>query len=182
MEIITTGFKDLLLIQPTVFGDNRGYFFESYNAKAFQEKTGLNINFIQDNESMSKAGVVRGLHFQNPPFAQDKLVRVFTGSVLDVVVDLRKSEPTYGQVFSHVLSGENKLQLFVPKGFAHGFATLEDNTVFAYKCSAFYNKAEEDCILWNDENLNIDWQISNPTISDKDLTGKKFVTFESPFK
>ncbi len=181
MELINTGFRDLYIIKPTVFGDNRGYFFESFNARSFSEKTGLNLNFVQDNESMSKAGVVRGLHFQKPPFTQDKLVRVLSGSVLDVVLDLRKDEPTYGKVFTHILSGENKLQLFVPKGFAHGFATLEDNTVFAYKCSDFYNKAEEDSVLWNDTDLNIDWMVENATVSDKDLNGKKFVNFESPF-
>ena len=181
MELINTGFRDLYLIKPTVFGDHRGYFFESFNEREFTEKTGLQISFVQDNESMSKAGVVRGLHFQKPPYTQDKLVRVLSGSVLDVVLDLRKNEPTYGQVFTHTLSGENKLQLFVPKGFAHGFATLEDNTVFAYKCSDFYNKAEEDAVLWNDEDLNIDWLVKEATISDKDRNGKKFVTFESPF-
>jgi len=181
MQLINTGFRDLFLIQPTIFGDHRGYFFESFNARDFSHKTGLTIDFVQDNESMSKAGVVRGLHFQKPPFTQDKLVRVLTGSVLDVVVDLRKDEPTYGKVFSQVLSGENKLQLFVPKGFAHGFATLQDQTVFSYKCSDFYNKDAEDSILWNDPDLAIDWQIKEATVSEKDRNGKKFVTFESPF-
>ncbi len=181
MEVIETGFKDLLLIKPTIFGDNRGYFYESFNAADFAKNTGLGVNFIQDNQSLSKKGVLRGLHFQCPPYSQDKLVRVFAGSVLDVVVDLRKSEPTFGKSYTVVLTGENHLQLFVPKGFAHGFATLEDQTVFAYKCSELYHKESEGCILWNDQDLKIDWQIENPIISEKDKLGEKFVNYSSPF-
>ncbi len=181
MQLIDTGFKDLYLIKPTIFGDHRGYFYESFNTKLFAEKTGLNLDFVQDNQSFSSRGVLRGLHFQEPPYTQDKLVRVLTGSVLDVVVDLRTDQPTYGQVYAVELSAENHLQLFVPKGFAHGFSTLEDDTIFVYKCTDYYYKASEDCILWNDPTLNIDWQLDTPTISDKDRDGKLFVNFKSPF-
>lgn len=182
MQVIETGFKDLILIKPTIFGDSRGYFYESFNAKTFEEKTGIHAEFVQDNQSMSSKGVLRGLHFQNPPFAQDKLVRVLSGSVLDVVVDLRKDQATYGQSYCVELNAENHLQLFVPKGFAHGFSTLEDNTIFMYKCSDYYNKASEGCILWNDATLNIDWKVENPLISEKDKEGEAFVTFVTPFQ
>jgi dTDP-4-dehydrorhamnose 3,5-epimerase len=181
MEVIDTGIKGLLLLQPKVFGDDRGYFYESYNHRLFRELSGLDIEFVQDNQSKSKKDVVRGLHFQKPPYAQDKLVRVLQGSVLDVAVDLRKESETYGKVYSVVLSAANHLQLFVPKGFAHGFATLEDDTVFVYKCSDYYNKASEDCILWNDPSLQVPWDISQAIVSDKDREGKFFVNFESPF-
>lgn len=181
MELKETGFRDLYVLQPTVIGDDRGYFLESFNRKKFRELTGLEIDFVQDNQSMSKKDVVRGLHFQAPPFAQDKLVHVLSGSVLDVVVDLRKGEPTYGRHFSIVLTAASHTQLFVPKGFAHGFATLEDSTVFAYKCSDYYNKSSENCVLWNDETLGINWGVSNAIVSEKDREGKKFVNFESPF-
>ncbi|HEX4886938.1 MAG TPA: dTDP-4-dehydrorhamnose 3,5-epimerase [Luteibaculaceae bacterium] len=181
MEIIETGFDQLWLIKPTIFGDSRGYFYESYNQEVFRNKTGLDINFVQDNQSLSKKGVVRGLHFQHPPRCQDKLVRVLQGSVLDVVVDLRKDQPTYGKHYSVELTGENHLQLFVPQGFAHGFSTLEDGTIFAYKCSDVYAKESEGCILWNDPQLGIDWQIENPVISEKDTKGEPFSQFVSPF-
>lgn len=181
MQIIETGFKDLFLIKPTIFGDHRGYFYESFNAKQFSAHTGLNPNFIQDNQSFSSKGVLRGLHLQLPPYTQDKLVRVLTGSVLDVVVDLRKNEPTYGKSYTVKLTAENHLQLFVPKGFAHGFSTLEDNTIFVYKCTDYYHKETEDCILWNDPALEIDWKISDPKISEKDTKGKLLVNFDSPF-
>lgn len=181
MQIIETGFKDLILFKPTIFGDHRGYFYESFNSNTFFEKTGLQLDFVQDNQSMSSKGVLRGLHFQNPPYTQDKLVRVLSGSVLDVVVDLRTTEPTYLQSFIVELTGENHLQLLVPKGFAHGFATLEDNTLFLYKCTEYYKKESEDCILWNDPSLNIDWQLPQPIISDKDKEGKLIVNFKSPF-
>lgn len=181
MTIHKTAFKDLLEIQPTVFGDKRGYFFESFNQQNWLEQTGLEVNFIQDNQSFSSKGVLRGLHFQAPPFAQDKLVRVVTGSVLDVVVDIRKDQPTYGQSFQVVLSAEKQNQLFVPKGFAHGFLTLEDETIFAYKCSNYYNKASEGCIAWNDPTIGIDWQINNPLVSEKDQLGEAFSQFSSPF-
>ncbi len=180
MKIIETSLNGLYVIEPKVFKDERGYFYESYNQKIFEE-SGINDVFVQDNQSLSQKNVVRGLHFQHPPFAQAKLVRVIKGAVLDVVVDIRKNSPTYGKSFSIELNEENFLMLYIPVGFAHGFATLEDNTIFAYKCSNFYNKASEDTILWNDEDLNIQWNISNPILSEKDKLGKKFLDFISPF-
>lgn len=182
MEIIETGFKDLLLIKPQVFGDQRGYFLESFNEKKFKALTGIDVNFVQDNESLSQANVVRGLHFQKPPYAQDKLVRVVNGAVLDVVVDLRKSEPTYGKSYAIELNEDNKWQLFVPKGFAHGFATLTDDTRFLYKCSEFYAPESEDSILWNDKAFNIDWRVEDPILSEKDKKGRNFEGFVSPFE
>ncbi|MCX8143953.1 MAG: dTDP-4-dehydrorhamnose 3,5-epimerase [Bacteroidia bacterium] len=180
MKIIETPLKDLLIIDPQVFKDERGYFYESYNQEKFF-KAGIRDVFVQDNQSLSQKNVVRGLHFQHPPYAQAKLVRVIKGSVYDVVVDLRKDSPTYGQSFGIELTEENFLMLYVPVGFAHGFATLQDNTIFAYKCSAFYNKASEDTILWNDPTLNIDWKVQNPILSEKDKQGKLFQHFQSPF-
>ncbi|MEW6773325.1 MAG: dTDP-4-dehydrorhamnose 3,5-epimerase [Bacteroidota bacterium] len=180
MKIIETPLNGLYIIEPKVFKDERGYFYESYNQKIFEE-SGINNVFVQDNQSLSQKNVVRGLHFQHPPFAQAKLVRVIKGAVLDVAVDIRKNSPTYGKSFSIELNEENFLMLYIPVGFAHGFATLEDNTIFAYKCSNFYNKASEETILWNDEDLNIQWNISNPILSEKDKLGKKFCNFMSPF-
>ena len=180
MEIITTKIPDLYIIKPKVFKDHRGYFFESYNKEAFL-KVGIDQNFIQDNESKSGKGVLRGLHFQKPPFAQGKLVRVIKGAVLDVAVDLRKSSPTYGQWESIELSEENKLMFWVPPGFAHGFVTLADDTVFFYKCTNVYNKESEASIIWNDPDLNIDWGVENPTLSEKDKSGPFFKDFDSPF-
>ena len=179
MKIEETFIKDLFIITPTVFEDNRGYFFESYNKKDLEKY--LNTTFIQDNESLSQKGVLRGLHFQRPPHAQGKLVRVITGSVLDVVVDLRKKSSTYGKHFKHILSEKNKQQLYIPPGFAHGFLVIENNTIFTYKCSNYYNKDSEEALLWNDETLSIDWNIIEPIISEKDKRAKKFSTFESPF-
>ncbi len=181
MKIIETGIKDLIVIEATVFGDERGYFYETFNTKSWKEKIGNLPDFVQDNESMSHAGVLRGLHFQKPPHSQGKLVRVVQGSVLDVAVDLRKNSETYGKHFKIELSGENKLQLFVPKGFAHGFLTLEDNTIFSYKCTNFYNKESEGGLLWNDKDLGIDWKNNDPILSEKDKYYKSFITFESPF-
>jgi dTDP-4-dehydrorhamnose 3,5-epimerase len=180
MKIIETPLKGLLIIEPQVFKDERGYFYESYNQEKFL-KVGIRDVFVQDNQSLSQKNVVRGLHFQHPPYAQAKLVRVIKGSVYDVVVDIRKDSPTYGQSFGIELTEENFLMLYVPIGFAHGFATLQDNTIFAYKCSAFYNKASEDTILWNDPTLNIDWKVQNPILSEKDKQGKLFQHFQSPF-
>ena len=142
---------------------------------------GLDENFVQDNQSISIKGVLRGLHFQKPPFAQGKLVRVVKGAALDVAVDLRKGSPTYGQWESVEITGENKLMFWVPPGFAHGFVSLEDGTVFVYKCSNIYNKASEATILWNDPDLNIDWKVENPLLSEKDLQGMLFKDFVSPF-
>jgi dTDP-4-dehydrorhamnose 3,5-epimerase len=180
MEIIRTPLDGLLIIKPDVYEDERGYFFESFNYGKFLN-LGLDLKFLQDNESKSKKGVLRGLHFQAPPFAQGKLVRVMRGSVLDVAVDLRKNSPTYGKWESIVLSGQNKWMYWIPEGFAHGFATLEDDTIFFYKCTNIYNKASEGSLLWNDPELSIHWNISDPVISEKDRISPKFRDFNSPF-
>ncbi|MFN5628125.1 MAG: dTDP-4-dehydrorhamnose 3,5-epimerase [Bacteroidota bacterium] len=180
MEIIETGIKDLVVIKPRVFRDDRGYFFESFNRSKL-DFLGNNLEFVQDNQSLSQKDVLRGLHFQNPPYAQAKLVSVIQGSVLDVAVDIRKQSPTYGKSFSIVLDGIDKSQLFIPAGFAHGFKTLENNTIFFYKCSNYYNKESEGCLLWNDPNLNINWDIENPILSEKDKTGEFFDSFISNF-
>ncbi|MDL2227627.1 dTDP-4-dehydrorhamnose 3,5-epimerase [Bacteroidales bacterium OttesenSCG-928-K03] len=181
MEIIKELTKGLYLIKPKVFEDERGYFMESYQKKVF-ENIGLNIDFVQDNESCSKKGVIRGLHFQNPPFSQIKLIRVVSGSVFDVAVDIRKDSPTYGQWFGEVISADNKLMFLISEGFAHGFQALEDNTIFQYKCSNYYNKESEDSLLWNDENINIEWKDISPTLSAKDLESKTLKDFNSKFR
>ncbi|PID69345.1 MAG: dTDP-4-dehydrorhamnose 3,5-epimerase [Flavobacteriales bacterium] len=179
MHIENTNLAGLKIISPAVFKDNRGYFFESYNKKKWTEIA--DKEFVQDNESMSNKGILRGLHFQKPPYAQAKLVRVIRGSVLDVVVDLRRNSPTYGQHSKIILSEENKKQMYVPEGFAHGFLVLENYTIFSYKCTAFYHKPAEDAILWNDPTLAIEWGIANPILSEKDQIAKKFDNFVSPF-
>ena len=180
MEIIETHIKDLLIIKPKVFSDPRGYFFESFNEGVFKQN-GITAHFVQDNQSLSNAGVLRGLHFQSPPFEQGKLVRVITGAVLDIAVDIRKKSPTYGQHVAIELTEENKTMFYIPPGFAHGFLTLQNNTIFSYKCTNLYNKASEGTVLWNDTDLNINWNVENPILSEKDLTGTKFKEFESPF-
>lgn len=180
MKILNTAIEGLLIIQPTVFEDSRGYFFESYNKKNFLQE-GINVDFVQDNQSLSQKGVLRGLHFQAPPFAQGKLVRVITGSVLDVAVDIRKDSPTYGKHHAIELSESNKTMFYIPEGFAHGFLTLEDNTIFSYKCTNYYNKASEGTLLWNDEQLGINWKTNTPSLSEKDKGGEMFNTFKSPF-
>ncbi len=180
MQIVKTKIPDLYIIKPSVFEDTRGYFFESYNKEAFL-RNGIDQNFVQDNESKSAKGVLRGLHFQKPPFAQGKLVRVMHGAVLDVAVDLRKNSPTYGHWASVELNHDNKWMYWVPPGFAHGFVTLEEDTVFFYKCTNVYNKESEGSILWNDPDLNIDWKIDNPTLSEKDIVSPLFKDFVSPF-
>ncbi|MBR73467.1 MAG: dTDP-4-dehydrorhamnose 3,5-epimerase [Dehalococcoidaceae bacterium] len=180
MDIIQTPLKDLLVIEPKVFEDDRGHFFESWN-KAIFEKQGLKLDFVQDNQSLSSKGVLRGLHFQNPPYAQGKLVRVIQGSVMDVAVDIRKASPTYGEHFSIILSGKNKTLMWIPPGFAHGFVTLEDDTIFTYKCTDIYNKESEGSILWNDKDLNIDWGMQNPIISEKDAVSPTFAMLNSEF-
>ena len=180
MELIKTSIDGLLIIKPDVFKDDRGYFFESYNKERFA-KAGLMMDFVQDNESKSDKGVLRGLHFQKPPYAQGKLVRVIKGSVMDVAVDLRKDSPTYGKWESVVLTEENKLQFWIPEGFAHGFGTLEDDTIFAYKCTNVYNKESEGSLLWNDPDINIEWNIENPILSEKDKISPLFKNFETPF-
>jgi dTDP-4-dehydrorhamnose 3,5-epimerase len=181
MEIIETKIPGLLIIKPQVFEDDRGYFFESYNLEKF-ESAGIDVRFIQDNESKSQKGVLRGLHFQNPPHAQGKLVRVMRGAVLDVAVDIRKDSPTYGQWESIVLSGDNKMMYWIPAGLAHGFLTLEDDTIFFYKCTKTYNKESEGSIRWNDPDLNIDWGTNNPLLSEKDMISPLFKDFETQFK
>lgn len=169
-----------LIIKPTVFFDERGYFYEPYNKIRFAE-IGINSDFVQDNQSLSQKGALRGLHFQSPPHEQGKLVRVVKGAVIDVVVDIRKKSPTFGKHFSIELNEKNFLIFWVPPGFAHGFLTLEDNTVFEYKCTGIYNKSSEGGILWNDRELSINWQIDNPVISEKDKQLPLFKDFISPF-
>ncbi len=170
MKIKETGLEGCLILEPTVFDDGRGYFFESFNQKTFTEKTGIITPFVQDNQSMSQRGVLRGLHFQKGEHAQAKLVRVIKGKVLDVAVDIRPNSITYGQSFSIELSEENKLQLYVPRGFAHGFSVLENHTIFSYKCDNYYNKASEGGIIYNDSELQIDWKLNQGEIvlSEKD--------------
>lgn len=180
MKFIETGFPGLYEIEPRVFEDARGYFYESYSKAVFKNQ-GIDVDFVQDNQSMSQKGVMRGLHFQAPPFAQGKLVRVINGAVLDIALDIRKGSPTYGKYHSVLLTEQNKKLFWIPTGFAHGFSTLEDNTVFAYKCTDVYNKLSEGCVLWNDTILSIDWQIENPIISEKDVHGTPWEEFESPF-
>ena len=158
MKVTATEFKDLLVLEPKLFGDSRGYFMESYNHKTFLN-AGLEYNFVQDNQSSSKRGVLRGLHFQNAPYAQTKLVRALSGTILDVVVDLRKEEATFGKYFSIELSGENKKQLFVPKGFAHGFIVLSEQAEVFYKCDEYYNQQADGGIIYSDPQVNINWNI-----------------------
>jgi len=179
MQVENTTIKDLLLLIPKVFKDKRGYFMESYNHEKWANL--LKTDFVQDNESLSEKGVLRGLHFQKPPYAQAKLVRVVKGSVLDVAVDLRKSSPTYGEHFKIILSAENKKQLYIPKGFAHGFLCLEDDTIFSYKCSQYYHSESEAIILWNDASIGIDWGINNPLVSERDTNASSFSAFKTPF-
>jgi dTDP-4-dehydrorhamnose 3,5-epimerase len=169
MNIIDTDIEGVVLIEPTVFGDERGYFFESFSQKEFQEKVCHTV-FVQDNESKSKYGVLRGLHFQKPPFEQAKLVRVVSGVVLDVAVDIRLNSPTYGMHVSTELSAENKRQIFIPRGFAHGFVVLSEEVIFQYKCDHFYMPGYEGAILWNDPQLNIDWKlpVKDIILSEKD--------------
>lgn len=183
MEVIKTEIDGLYIIEPRIFGDSRGYFFESYNAQEFAEKTGLKVDFVQDNESLSRYGVLRGLHFQKPPFAQSKLVRVIKGKVLDVAVDIRQGSPTYGKYVSVELSEENHRQFFISKGFAHGFSVLSDEVIFQYKCDNFYAPQSEGAIAWNDEDLAIDWKVSADKVllSEKDSHHPSFRDFQSPF-
>lgn len=181
MEVQTTPLEGLLLVRPRIFGDERGSFSETWNQRAFDEAVGEEVRFVQANESRSKAGVLRGLHFQAPPHAQGKLVRVVQGKVLDVAVDVRKDSPTYGRHHAALLTAENRWQFFIPPGFAHGFATLEDDTVFHYLCTNLYHPDSEGALLWNDPDLGIDWGMDAPLVSDKDAQAKAFATFESPF-
>jgi dTDP-4-dehydrorhamnose 3,5-epimerase len=181
MKIRRTEFRDLIVIESSVFADDRGSFQESFNEARFRVDTGLNISFVQDNESISKANVLRGLHLQLPPKGQAKLVRVSRGRALDVVVDLRRTEPTFGKHFKIELSAINAMQLFIPEGFAHGFLTLENETIFSYKCSNYYSKDLERSIRWNDPELAIDWGSLNPLVSERDAHALNFNEFDSPF-
>ncbi|MEA5109707.1 dTDP-4-dehydrorhamnose 3,5-epimerase [bioreactor metagenome] len=167
MEIVKTGIPDVLIIKPRVYNDDRGYFFESYNRSDFAA-AGIDADFLQDNESRSMKGVLRGLHFQKPPYAQGKLVRVVSGAVLDVAVDLRRNSPWFGKWVSVELTDQNKWMCWIPAGFAHGFISLEDNTVFIYKCTNVYNAASEGSVRWNDPDLNINWGNISPVLSPKD--------------
>jgi dTDP-4-dehydrorhamnose 3,5-epimerase len=179
MKVTETHLKGCFIIEPQVFVDERGCFFESFNQKKFEKKTGLKVNFVQDNQSISQRGVIRGLHLQKGEFAQAKLTRVIKGRVLDVAVDLRKDSPTFGKHFSIELSGGNNKQLFVPKGFAHGFSVLEDDTIFAYKCDHYYNKESEGGVVYNDKELDIDWKLNKEEIvlAEKDKELKAFQEF-----
>ena len=186
MILTKTKIKDLVILEPKIFNDERGYFYESYNKNTLKE-LGIKVEFVQDNQSLSSKGVLRGLHFQKPELAQAKLVRVISGSVLDVAVDIRKDSETYGQYISVLLSDKNHKIFYIPEGFAHGFLTLEDNTIVNYKCSNLYSK-EHDCgLMWNDKDINIDWTFLNddsnttPIISEKDKNNINFNTFKSPF-
>ena len=180
MQIDLTPIKDLLIIKPNIHKDKRGYFFESWNKDIFKKITN-NLEFVQDNQSFSNKGVLRGLHFQKPPFAQGKLVRVIRGSVLDVAVDIRKESATYGSHFSILLNDIDNTIFWIPPGFAHGFISLEENTIFSYKCTGDYNKESEGSLLWNDPDLNIDWGVNNPIVSNKDQVAEKFRDFITAF-
>ena len=182
MKFIKTEIEDVFIIEPSVFGDERGYFLESFNLEKFEENV-CKIKFVQDNESKSSKGVLRGLHFQKPPFNQAKLVRCVEGRVMDVAVDVRKGSPTYGKHVAVELTGENKKQLFVPRGFAHGFSVLSETAVFAYKVDNTYAPASDSGIIWNDKDLNINWGLKESEIklSDKDKNLISLKDFDSPF-
>lgn len=180
MKVTPTAIPDVLLIEPKVFGDARGFFFESYNRQVFKAATGLDVDFVQDNHSKSTQGVLRGLHYQLPPKAQGKLVRVVQGEVFDVAVDLRKSSPTFGRWAGEILSAENKKQLWIPPGFAHGFLTLSETAEFLYKTTDYYSPEHERCIRWDDPALGIDWPLHNPPlVSAKDAAGIGFAELKT---
>lgn len=182
MNVETTFIQDLVVLTPDVFEDSRGYFFEGYNKNKLSA-LGIDIEFVQDNQSFSQRGTLRGLHYQNPPYAQTKLVRVLQGEIMDVAVDLRKDSPTYGQHFTIRLSSENKKQLLVPQGFAHGFSVLSETAVVLYKCDQFYNKASEGGIRFDDPTLIIDWgmDLKEAIVSDKDVVLPSFEACNSQF-
>lgn len=180
MEVVKTEFEGLLIIKPKVFGDERGYFFESYNEVVYQ-KAGIQLCFVQDNISKSKKGTIRGLHYQVGEKAQGKLCKVIFGKVLDVAVDIRFGSPTFGKYFSSELSEENHTQLWIPPGFAHGFSVLSDEAIFSYKCTSLYSKEHERAILFNDTDLNIDWKVNNPIVSEKDLQAIKLKDIQKDF-
>lgn len=178
MDIQKTEIDGLLIFTPRKFEDERGYFFESFNQREFNELIGREVIFVQDNESCSHKNVLRGLHFQSVPFEQGKLVRVARGAVIDIAVDIRKNSKTFGKWHSELLSAENGKQMWIPEGFAHGFISLEDNTQFLYKCTNYYSPQHENTIIWNDQTLNINWgAIDHPIISEKDLHGKTIGLF-----
>lgn len=174
MKVTPLNIPDVLMIEPEIFGDNRGFFFESFNQKRFGEAVGHKINFVQDNHSKSFKGVLRGLHYQLPPKVQGKLIRVIHGEVFDIAVDLRQSSPTFGKWVGEIISAENKKQLWIPEGFAHGFLTLSDTAEFVYKTTDFYSKEHERTINWNDKVIGIQWPIKDPLISAKDATAQSF--------
>lgn len=180
MKIISEDIPGVKLIQPQIFEDDRGYFYESFNAQKLKD-LGIHESFVQDNQSLSNKGVLRGLHFQNPPMAQGKLVRVIKGSVYDVAVDIRNGSPTYGKHFGVELNETNKLMLWVPAGFAHGFCTLEDQTIFSYKCTNYYSPQLESGINWDDSDIRINWNIENPILSAKDQNNISLKELDSPF-
>ena len=182
MEVIKTNIEGVIIIEPRIFKDDRGYFFESFSQREFEEKV-CKTTFVQDNESKSSYGVLRGLHFQKPPFAQSKLVRVIKGAVLDVAVDIRKGSPTFGQYVSVELTGDNHRQFFIPRGFAHGFSVLSEEVIFQYKCDNFYSPQSEAAIAWNDPDLNIDWRIpiEEVVLSEKDSKHPKLKDLQSVF-
>lgn len=178
MKITATKIPDILIIEPKIFGDERGFFFESFNAKSFSEQTGIKTNFVQDNHSKSCQNVLRGLHYQIKQ-PQAKLVRVVVGEILDIAVDMRKSSPTFGQWIGEIISAENKKQIFVPEGFAHGFVVTSEFTEVLYKTTDFYAPEYERCLLWNDPDINIDWNLkTDPILSAKDQKGNTFKNAE----
>ncbi len=180
MEVIKTNIDGLLIIKPDVFGDDRGYFFETYSKRKYAEY-GIEEDFVQDNISKSLKGTIRGLHYQVGDKAQGKLCHVIKGKVLDVAVDIRFDSPTFGQYFSIELTGEDKTQLWIPPGFAHGFYVLSDEVLFVYKCTNYYSKPDDRAILYNDPQLNIDWKVENPIVSEKDLNAKHFNEIQTDF-
>ena len=182
MEVVETNIEGVIIIEPRIFKDDRGYFFESFSQREFEEKV-CKTTFVQDNESKSGYGVLRGLHFQKPPFAQSKLVRVIKGVVLDVAVDIRKGSPTFGQYVSVELTGDNHRQFFIPRGFAHGFSVLSEEVIFQYKCDNFYSPQSEGAIAWNDPDLNIDWRIpaEKVVLSEKDSKHPRLKDWQNVF-
>ncbi len=179
MKVTRLSIPDVLLIEPHVFEDSRGFFFESFREDVFKKETSLNVSFVQDNHSKSSQGVLRGLHYQLPPYAQAKLTRVIQGEVLDIAVDIRESSPTCGQYIAEILSSDNKRQLYIPEGFAHGFLTLSETSEYLYKTTDFYHPQSDRCILWNDKTLNIDWPKNiDIHLSSKDLNGAIFSSSE----
>ncbi|MBX2948596.1 MAG: dTDP-4-dehydrorhamnose 3,5-epimerase [Crocinitomicaceae bacterium] len=181
MQVVHPYIEGLLVLTPRKFEDERGYFTESFNQRVFNELVGADIRFVQDNESVSSRYVLRGLHFQKPPHAQGKLVRVSSGSVLDIAVDLRKDSPTFGKWHGEILSAANGKLFWIPEGFAHGFIALEDHTKFLYKCTDYYAPDSEETLRWNDPTLNIDWGNNHPIVSEKDKKGRIFEELNSPF-